>query len=77
MHATITTPKPIERIVTIEMSETEARTLRILSHHVGGDANLSRRKHIDALENALSQAGIPYHEDQKVTGSIYLTDTEV
>ncbi len=36
MKVTITTP-PVERVVTIEMSEAEAETLRILCQLVGCD----------------------------------------
>ena len=75
MHVTITTP-PVERIVTVEMSEAEAETLRILCEHTGGAPNHSRRKHTDALNKALYDADIQYRGDQ-VTGSTYFKTEEV
>lgn len=75
MKVTITTP-PVEKIVTVEMSEAEAQTLRIICGHIGGDPNNSRRKHIDALYRALSHAGILCDYDSYPTGSIYFKDEE-
>lgn len=75
MHVTITT-----EILTIEMSEIEAQTLRILCQHAGGDPHHSRRKHMDALDKALHLAGILCYEgpgDQRADGSVYFKDEEV
>lgn len=75
MHVTITTP-PVKRIVTIEMSEAEAETLRILRQHVGGDILHSRRWHIDTLDKALDRAGIQCNGDP-CHGSVYFNTEEV
>lgn len=57
MKVTIKTP-PVERIVTIEMSEDAAQSLRIICDRIGGDPDTSGRRHFDNLKKALDMAGI-------------------
>ena len=51
MKATITTPT--DRVVVIEMSESEAEALLAVCQHIGGDRIKSRRGHFDNLATAL------------------------
>ncbi len=76
MHVTITT-LPVQRIVTVEMSEVEAEALRNVCQSVGGDPVLISRRYIDALDGALYQAGIQCGDDQETTGSTYFKTKEV
>jgi hypothetical protein len=43
--------------VTLILDEAEARTLRAILGHIGGDEQLSPRKHADAVSAALGKAG--------------------
>lgn len=43
--------------VTLILDESEARTLRAILGHIGGDEHLSPRQHADAIAVALGKAG--------------------
>ena len=75
MKVTITTP--VERIVTIEMSEDETRSLLIVCGHIGGHSTTTRRGHFDDLSRTLRKAHIevPLEKNlSKNSGSIFFTD---
>ncbi len=57
MKVTTHTP-PTKRLVTIEMTEDEAQSLRIICTRIAGHPNKSRRGHFDWLALALDNIGI-------------------
>ena len=69
-----------ERTVTIEMTESEAVTLRIVCQFIGGDMHQSRRRHIDDIDEELREAGLDLPHDGKLsdtpTGGIHFPDEE-
>jgi hypothetical protein len=67
------------RIITIEMPEEVAESLKVVCHNIGGTPD-GRRGHIDAINSALSSAGVKTLQNSSqyiapgtsiVTGSLY------
>jgi len=76
MFAKRLSPLPTPDTIVIHMSVVEARTLKQICQHVGGDPNASPRKHTDALNRALSDAGV-YNAQHTIMGrcEIFFDDT--
>jgi len=73
----------VERIVTLTLTLDEAESLKAVTRNVAGDTKHSRRKDIDAIGMALSNAGVYGEEavrsiDRKSAGVLFKpTPTEV
>lgn len=63
--------------VDIRLNQEEVQTLADLLSRVGGNMYSSRRKHSQALLNALTDAGFPYENstDLADSNSIYFAET--
>lgn len=51
-------PPPRPYNLTLTLSQREAETLRELFQHIGGDPATTARKHTDAMDAALIEAGV-------------------
>lgn len=58
--------------VTVTLSKDEADALYIVALNVGGDRYNGPRKHIDAVRQALSRAGIIGSTGTRVSGNLYV-----
>jgi hypothetical protein len=52
-------PLPLPCEVVLTLSFDEAQTLLDITHRIGGSAERTRRKHTDAIRDALARVGIP------------------
>lgn len=57
-HASRQAPTPKPDLIVLTISELEARTLKQLFQYIGGDPNVSARRHIDSMNNALIMAQV-------------------
>lgn len=62
------------RVLTIELTEDEATTLRTLCGFVGGDMHNSRRKHTEELSDLLSALDIHPDERGSEGAFVYFND---
>ena len=79
--ATLVNQEPPKPNVLLELSYEEAKTLLIVTDHIGGDPQLSRRKHTDKIGQALRDVSLEYKEENKYNVSltncrIYFLDQE-
>jgi len=78
--ATLVKPEPPKPNVLLELSYEEAKTLLTVTALIGGDPQLSRRKHTDKIGKALIDIGLGYKEEldsvSKIARSIYFVDQE-
>lgn len=76
--ATLKEAVPVRVGVILELTPDEAETLKRIGMLVGGEPNRSRRKHIDAINSALTSVGVvaPRAIDKLVKGEIYCTNEE-
>ena len=80
--ATLVNQEPPKPNVLLELSYEEAETLLIVTDRIGGDPQLSRRKHTDKIGQALRDVySLEYKEekddDVSITNcSIYFLDEE-
>lgn len=64
-----------EKVVDMQLSDDEAKTLAVILRLVGGDRKKTARKHSQAILDALTQLGYNYEYPQTSTsGSIYFKD---
>lgn len=66
-------PKPV-RIILLTLSEDEASTLLDVTHRVGGDPRKSRRRHTDAIGEALWSATVTRPDDSLLGGGVSYAD---
>lgn len=52
-------PQP-PRVYRLELTQDEAQFIRSVMSSCGGDSETSRRKHADAIETAMRNAGVPW-----------------
>jgi hypothetical protein len=77
--ATLVKPEPPKPNVLLELSYEEAKTLLTVTTLIGGNSQLSRRKHTDKIGKALINIGLGYEEldsVSKIARSIYFVDQE-
>jgi hypothetical protein len=72
--ATLVKPEPPKPNVLLELSYEEAKTLLIVTDRIGGDPQLSRRKHADKIGQALRDVGLEYKEEKTADYHIYFLD---
>lgn len=60
--------------VELTLSQEEAETLRSIHARIGGDPECSRRKHMTAINKALSEIKVSSNWDD-TTGSVWFNDS--